>query len=248
MTHKNLTAIVTGAARGIGLGIAQRLAEQGANVVLADINFETAKQEAACMTARGMSCMAFKVNVSCVEDLKAMVNSAVTNFGGLDILVNNAGILDSSPILEMTEEHWDRVMAVNLKSVFFASQTAIPHLKESSSPRIVNISSLAGRMGGYETGLSYSASKGGIISLTMGMARQLAPFGITVNSVCPGTTESEIIKDWSAEQIAGLVGKIPLGRLGSVKDIATAAAFLTGRDAGFITGLLLDVNGGMYMG
>jgi 3-oxoacyl-[acyl-carrier protein] reductase len=148
----------------------------------------------------------------------------------------------------MTEETWDRVLSVNLKSVFFASQAAIPHLKKSGAPRIVNVSSLAGRMGGYETGLSYSASKGGILSLTMGMARQLAPFGITVNALCPGTTESDIIRQWSAGQIAGLKAKVPLGRLGSIADMAAAAAFLTGDEAGFITGLFLDVNGGMYMG
>ena len=248
MTHKNLRAIVTGAARGIGLGIATRLAEAGASVMLADIDLETVNLAAGELAAKGLDCTACGVDVSSVESLREMTETAVAAFGGLDILVNNAGILDSSPILEMTEESWDRVMAVNLKSVFFASQAAIPHLKKSSSPRIVNISSLAGRMGGYETGLSYSASKGGIISLTMGMARQLAPFGITVNSICPGTTESELIKGWSAEQTAGLVAKIPLGRLGSIKDIASAAAFITGPEAGFITGLLLDVNGGMYMG
>jgi len=248
MTHKNLKAIVTGAARGIGLGIATRLAEAGASVMLADIDLVAVNLAAGELAAKGLACTACGVDVSSVESLREMTETAVAAFGGLDILVNNAGILDSSPILEMTEESWDRVMAVNLKSVFFASQAAIPHLKKSSSPRIVNISSLAGRMGGYETGLSYSASKGGIISLTMGMARQLAPFGITVNSICPGTTESELIKGWSAEQTAGLVAKIPLGRLGSIKDIASAAAFITGPEAGFITGLLLDVNGGMYMG
>ena len=103
-------------------------------------------------------------------------------------------------------------------------------------------------MGGYEASLSYAASKGGILSVTMGMARQLAPFGITVNAICPGTVETEMILDWSAEQVSGLKKRIPLGRLGSINDIAGAALFLTGDDAPFITGLLLDVNGGMHMG
>jgi 3-oxoacyl-[acyl-carrier protein] reductase len=183
-----------------------------------------------------------------VDDIRKMMEQVTGQFGGLDILINNAGILDSSSIMDMTEETWDRVLAVNLKSVFFASQAAIPYLKQSAAPRIVNVSSLAGRMGGYETGLSYSASKGGILSLTMGMARQLAPFSITVNALCPGTTESDIIRQWSAEQIAGLKARIPLGRLGSIADMAAAVTFLTGDEAGFITGLFLDVNGGMYMG
>jgi 3-oxoacyl-[acyl-carrier protein] reductase len=148
----------------------------------------------------------------------------------------------------MKEETWDHVLAINLKGTFFCCQAAIPYLEKSTAPRILNVSSLAGRMGGFETGLSYTASKGGILSITMGMARQLAPFGITVNALCPGTTESDIIKQWSPEQIAGLKQKVPMGRLGSIADMAGAAAFLTGDDAGFITGLFLDVNGGMYMG
>ena len=248
MTHVGKRAIITGAAQGIGLGIAARLAREGAKVALCDINGPKALEEAEKLKAEGLNAIAVAADVAKLGDIRKMVLEAVECFGGLDILVNNAGILDSSPILEMTEETWDRVMAVNLKSVFFASQAAIPHLKESSSPRIVNMSSLAGRMGGYATGLSYSASKGGILSLTMGMARQLAPFGITVNALCPGTTESEIIRQWSAEQIDGLKARIPLGRLGSISDMAAAVAFLTGEEAGFITGLFLDVNGGMYMG
>jgi 3-oxoacyl-[acyl-carrier protein] reductase len=248
MTHSRKRAIVTGAANGIGLGIAVRLAREGAKVVLCDLNEQKALQEAEKLQAEGHDVIALAVDVGKVSDIRKMMEQVVERFGGLDILINNAGILDSSSIMDMTEDTWDRVLAINLKSVFFACQTAIPHLKKSSAPRIVNVSSLAGRMGGYETGLSYSASKGGILSLTMGMARQLAPFGITVNALCPGTTESDIIRQWSAEQIASLKAKIPLGRLGSIADMAAAVAFLTSDEAGFITGLSLDVNGGMYMG
>lgn len=242
------TAIVTGAAQGIGLGIASRLAREGANVALCDINKEKALDEVEKLKSEGLKTIAITADVGKISEIRNMVEQTVKTFGGLDIIVNNAGILDSSPILEMTEETWDRVMAINLKSVFFACQAAIPHLKSSKAPRIVNTSSLAGRMGGYATGLSYSASKGGILSLTMGMARQLAPFGITVNALCPCTTESELIREWSDEQIADLKAKIPLGRLGAIQDMASAAAFLVSDEASFITGLFLDVNGGMYMG
>ena len=248
MTHDGKRVIVTGAANGIGLGIARRLAHDGARVALCDISLPKAQCEAQRLVDQGHQAIAVEADVANVGALRAMTARAADAFGGLDILVNNAGVLDASPILDMTEETWDRVMAINLKSVFFASQAAIPYLRQSSAPRIVNVSSLAGRMGGYETGLSYSASKGGILSLTMGMARQLAPQGITVNCLCPGTTESDIIRQWSDAQIQGLKARIPLGRLGTVKDMAAAVSFLVSDEAGFITGLFLDVNGGMYMG
>lgn len=248
MTHAGKQAIVTGAANGIGLGIAQRLASEGAAVAVCDLNWDKAELEADKLRKEGAKAEAFCMDMAKVNDIRKVTEEIAERFGGLDILVNNAGILDSSPILEMKEETWDRVLDINLKGTFFACQAAIPYLKKSPAPRIVNVSSLAGRMGGYETGLSYSASKGGILSLTMGMARQLAQFGITVNSLCPGTTESDIIRNWSSEQIDGLKSKIPLGRLGSISDMAAAVAFLTGNEAGFITGMFLDVNGGMYMG
>lgn len=248
MTHRNKTAIVTGAANGIGLGISRRLAQEGASVAIFDINGEKAEAETRKLCAQGLTAMARRVDVGLIEDLQEAIKAVAIRYNSLDILVNNAGILDSSSIEDMTEETWDRVMAINLKSAFFACQAAIPFLKKSRAGRIVNVSSLAGRMGGYETGLSYSASKGGLLSLTMGMARQLASSGITVNCLCPGTTESDIIQNWSPGQIDSLRQRIPIGRLGSVADMAAAAAFLTSDEAGFITGLFLDVNGGMYMG
>jgi 3-oxoacyl-[acyl-carrier protein] reductase len=248
MTHINKKAVVTGAAQGIGLEIASRLAKEGAFVAICDINGKKAEQEAEKLIGEGLKVIAVQADVSSVADIRGMIDHAAAQFSGLDILVNNAGVLDSSSILDMKEETWDRVLAINLKGAFFCCQAAIPYLKRSSAPRIVNISSLAGRMGGFETGLSYTASKGGILSITRGMARQLAPFGITVNALCPGTTESDILKQWSPEQIANLKQRVPLGRLGSVTDTAGATAFLTGDDAGFITGVSLDVNGGMYMG
>jgi 3-oxoacyl-[acyl-carrier protein] reductase len=248
MTHINKKAVVTGAAQGIGLGIASRLAKEGAFVAICDINGKKAEQEAEKLTKEGLKVIAVQADVSSTADIHRMIDRSADQFGGLDIVVNNAGVLDSSSILDMKEETWDRVLAINLRGTFFCCQAAIPYLKKSSAPRIVNISSLAGRMGGFETSLSYTASKGGILSITMGMARQLAPFGITVNALCPGTTESDIIKQWSPEQIASLKQRVPLGRLGSITDMAGAAAFLTSDDAGFITGVFLDVNGGMYMG
>ena len=247
MTHSGKKAIVTGAAQGIGLGIASRLAAEGAWVTICDINGEKAEEEAKKLTEKGFKAIAVQADVSRPVDIQRMTEYAAAQFSGLDILINNAGILDSTPMADMQEETWDRVMAINLKGTFFCCRAAIPYLKKSSAPRILNISSVAGRMGAFEASLAYSASKGGVLSMTMGMARQLAPFGITVNALCPGTTETDMIKMWTQEKITGLIEKIPLGRLGAISDIAGAAAFLTGDDAGFITGLSLDVNGGMYM-
>ena len=248
MTHSGKKVIITGAAQGIGLGMAEKLAAEGAMVAITDINGEKAKEEAARLSNAGLKVMSYKVDCANVREIGEMVNHVNNEFGGLDILINNAGILDSAPIMEINEEIWDRMMAINLKGSFFCCQAAIPFLKMSPYPRIVNISSLAGRMGGYEAGLAYAASKGAILSLTRGMARQLAPFGITVNAICPGTCETEMIKQWTDDKISGLKDKIPLGRLASISDIAGAAAFLTGDDAAYITGISLDVNGGIFMG
>lgn len=242
------TAIVTGSAQGIGFAIAQTMAEQGAAVGIFDINEAKAEEAAKSLGEKGFRAISGFVDVSKVDSLRNMVEKTVQELGWLDILVNNAGILHSTPILEVTEEEWDKVMAINLKSVFFASQQALPYLKERKNPRIINISSLAGRMGGFETGMGYTASKGGVISLTYGLARQLAPYGITVNAVCPGTTRTPIIDQWSPEQIAGLTARIPLGKLGEPRNVGSAVAYLASDEAEFITGLLMDVNGGMYFG
>jgi len=248
VTHKNKKAIVTGSAKGIGCAIAKRLAMEGAIVAICDIDHDLAIKTAKGFEAEGLNAEAFETDVSSVSSLKQMTESVASKFGGIDILVNNAGILESKTISELDEETWDKVIDVNLKSVFFASQAAIPYLYKSTSPRIVNISSMAGRMGGYEAGLSYSASKGGIITLTMGLARRLACNAITVNCICPGPTRSDILNDWTIEQLDGMRAKIPVGRIGEPVDIAAAAAFLTSDEAGFITGMIMDINGGCFMG
>lgn len=237
-------AIVTGAAQGIGYAISKRLNDEGCRVALMDINREKLVAAANTLT----DCAAFVCDVSSVESIARAVEDAAGAFDGIDIVVNNAGILHNASIVDTTEEQWDRIMAVNLKSVFFMVQKALDYLKQSPCPRVINMSSLAGRMGGFETGLGYSASKGGILALTMGFARQLSPFGINVNAVCPGTTETPITKEFSAEAMQKLHARIPLGRLGKPEDVAAAVAYLASDDAAFVTGLLLDVNGGMYMG
>ena len=244
MKLEGRTAVVTGAAQGIGFAIAKRLNEEGCRVALLDVNAEKVRESADTLR----DCISVRCNVSSPADIENALKSVVSALGGIDIVVNNAGILPSTAIPDVTEEEWDRTMAVNLKSVFFMVQKAIPYLKQSKYPRVINTSSLAGRMGGFETCLAYSASKGGINALTMGFARQLAPFGINVNAICPGTTETAITKAFSPEAMERLLTRIPLRRLGKPEDMAAAVAFLASDDASFITGLLMDINGGMYMG
>ena len=240
----NRKAIVTGGARGMGFAMAKRLHDEGAKVAVLDVNEAQAKEAAKELDGIGLYC-----DVSSVASCKTAVKAAAEALGGIDILVNLAGIIHQQSIEETTEEAWDKVMAVNTKGVFFMCQQCVPYLKESAAPRIINISSVAGRMGGFETGLAYSASKGAVNALTYGLARQLSPWKITVNAVCPGTTLTPMAREgFTKEQMDRLMPRFLLGRLGEPEDQAAAVAFLASDDAAWITGLLLDVNGGMYMG
>ena len=241
-------AVVTGGAQGIGYAIAALLAERGAKVFITDVNAEKAAAGAAGLVEKGFEAAGGFCDVSKPDSIEASFKEVAEKFGWIDILVNNAGIMFSNKIEEVTEEEWDLVLGINLKGVFFCSQKVLPYLEGRPHPRIINISSVAGKMGSYASGMSYVASKGGILSLTYGMSRQLAPRGITVNAVCPGTIETPIMKAWTQDQIDGLKSRIPLGRLGQPEDIAEAVAFLATDETDFITGEAVSVNGGMYCG
>lgn len=248
MDFTGKTAIVTGGAKGIGRGCVELFAENGANVVLADMNCDMATEVEQELKGRGLQVKAVKVNVKQVSDIEKMVNTAMESFGTVDILVNNAGIFHSTPVEDVTEEEWDNIMAINLKSVFFATQKVLPYMKKKHCGKILNLSSLAGRNGGIVNGLGYSAAKAGIIGLTRGFAARFAQHGINVNAIAPGSTDTGVLGGLSAQETAELVAKIPLGRYGTVHEVASAVAFLCSDDASFITGAVLDVNGGMYFG
>ena len=248
MSLEGNIAIVTGAGQGIGKAIAFMLASKGAIPVIVDIDENKAKQVVEELKNTGKESLAIKIDVSSVEEIKSMVHSVIDIYGKVDILVNNVAMLHSTAIKDITEPEWDRIMAVNLKSVFFISQQVLPNMEKNGYGRIINISSNAGRMGGYENGLAYSASKAAVIGLTYGMARRVAETGITVNVVAPGPTETNILKQLGPEKKRSLEAIIPMSRLGKPEEIAYVVAFLAGKEASYITGAVIDVNGGLFMG
>jgi 3-oxoacyl-[acyl-carrier protein] reductase len=240
------TAIVTGAARGIGFEISRALAQAGAKVGLVDWDAAQAEQAAARLTDEGCLALAFPADVSDETQVKAMIQKVEQRWERLDILVNNAGICPMTPLLEISAAEWDRVMAINLKGVFLCSQAAVPIMRRQRSGKIINISSSAGQMGGIAVGAHYSASKAGILGLTKSLARILAP-DIQVNAVSPGTTESEMTRDWEETSIQNIIRQIPAGRLGRPRDTAAVVLFLASEQASFITGQTINVNGGLLM-
>ena len=239
-------AIITGAARGIGLAIGRRLAQTGVLVALVDVRSDAAQTAADALVRQGCTALGLPADVSRRESVLGMVDAVLAHWGRIDILVNNAGICPLTPIEAIDEAEWDRVLAVNLKGPFLCSQAVMPIMQRQRAGKIVNIASSAGQMGGLAVGVHYSASKAGILGLTKSLARLLAP-DIQVNAVAPGTTASEMTAGWDSATLAGLTRAIPLQRLGQPDDIAAAVLFLASDEAGFITGQTLSVNGGLWM-
>jgi NAD(P)-dependent dehydrogenase (short-subunit alcohol dehydrogenase family) len=240
-------AIVTGGARGIGAAIARAIGETGARVVVADLDLAGAERAVEALRADGIDATATRVDVGRVTEARELVAATVRSFGRLDVLVNNAGICPLATIEETTEELFDRIVAVNLKGTFFASQAAIAPFKAQRSGRIVNIASVGGKTGGIMPVSVYSATKAGIISLTKSFASYLAPFGVTVNAIAPGPATTDLTRDWPADRMQALAEAIPLKRLARPEDIAPVAAFLASDAAGYLTGETVDVNGGLLM-
>jgi 3-oxoacyl-[acyl-carrier protein] reductase len=239
-------AIVTGAARGIGLEIARILAQTGASVALVDLDEEGVVRAAHDLRQEGHRIVSVAADVSNQAQVQAMVGEVHRQLSRIDILVNNAGVCPITAVEEISVSEWDFVLGVNLKGAFLCSQAVIPIMRQQKAGKIVNIASSAGQMGGLAVGLHYTASKAGILGLTKGLARILAP-NIQVNAVSPGTTESEMTSGWSQQAIDGIVRGIPAGRLGHPADVAAAVCFLASRESNFITGQTLSVNGGLLM-
>jgi len=238
--------IITGGARGIGEAIALGFAKNGVNLAIADINLNAADETAARLTTLGVKAVGIKLDVSNAESVKQAFEDIRKEFKRIDILINNAGITKDSLLLRMKEEDWDAVININLKGIFLCSREAIKDMSKQRYGRIVNITSVAAFMGNPGQA-NYSASKAGIVGFTKTIAKEYASRGITVNAVAPGfiqTAMTDVLSDSVKEEMKRL---IPLGRFGTVEDIANAVIFLASPDSGYITGQVIHVNGGMYM-
>ncbi len=246
MGVKGKRIIVTGAAQGIGRAIAALLAEQGAALLLCDVNREKTEEAAREIGAGGATCLACMADVTRPADADALVQDAVQRLGAVDALVNNAGITRDNVLLRMKEDQWDQVMAVNLKGTFNCTRAAIRAMLRQKRGTVINIASITGLMGNAGQA-NYSASKAGVIGFTKAVAREYADRGITVNAVAPGFIQTAMTDAIPEKEREALINQIPLKRLGTPLDVAQVVCFLASDEAAYITGQVIGVNGGLYM-
>ncbi len=247
MTSSGRIALVTGASQGIGRACALRLAKAGAAVAVAARNREKLDEVVNEITAAGGQAAVFVLDVAEEEQIKTVFKAVIAQFGKIDILINNAGITRDQLVMRMKRADWDSVIQTNLTSAYLCTQAATSSMLKQRWGRIINIASVFGQMG--QAGqANYTASKAGLIGLTMAIARELASRSITCNAVAPGFIETAMTEVLSGEFKQGAVKMIPLGRTGTPDEVAHAVAFLASEEAGYITGHVLNVNGGLLMG
>lgn len=240
-------AMVTGAGRGIGREIALTFAREGATVVISDLAKETVEGVLVETRAHGGDGMALVMDVTKEGDIRSGFEKLLERYGALDILVNNAGICRNVKIMDISLDEWNRFLSVNLTSVFLCSKEALKAMMPMNRGKIVNLGSMAGKIGGIVAGAHYSAAKAGVICLTKSLALQAAPFNIQVNGLAPGLIATKMTEDWGEELTKAFIEKIPLKRSGSPADVAEAALFLASNRSDYITGEIIDVNGGLLM-
>lgn len=245
---KNKVALVTGARRGMGRTHALALAEQGAKVVVTDIEKNSCDLVVEEIKQKGGEAICFKMDVSNVNEINSVFDEVIKVFGRLDILVNNAGIYESKMALDMSEEDWDRMLDINLKGQFFCAQRAAKEMSKNKWGRIINIASIAsGSVGvGIMGGAHYSATKGGIIGMSESLAVEFAPLGITVNVIGPGAIDTPMISDAGLDDagVSEILRGVPLKRIGKPEEVSSAVVFLASEEASYVTGATLYVDGG----
>lgn len=236
-------AIVTGGGGGIGKATCIAFAQEGADIVIPEVNMENATIVSKEIIALERRCLVVETDVADGESVRAMVDRTLEELGRIDILVNNAGIFSYTRVDACTEAEWDRMLAVNLKGPFLCSQAVMDTMKDQKFGRIINLGSLAGQVGGLVASAPYSASKAGVMCLTKSFARVLGEYGITVNSIAPGIAATEMAKNHP-----DMTDQIPLGRVADASEIASSIVFLASDEGQYITGATIDVNGGIRMG
>lgn len=246
MSLEGKVAIVTGAAQGIGRAIAEVLARDGADIVVADLDPGRSQETVAAITKLGRRAVNVKVNVAEWNDVKNMTDQVLKDWGKIDILVNNAGVTRDGLLVRMKEEDWNLVLQVNLHGTFHCTKAVLQPMTKQRSGRIVNIASIVGVMGNAGQA-NYAASKAAVIGFTKSVAREYASRMVTVNAVAPGFVDTAMTQGLQQEVRDTLLKQIPLGRLGQPGDVAEAVRFLASEEAGYITGQVLHVNGGMLM-
>jgi len=249
MDLSNKVAIVTGSARGIGRAIALKLAGVGANIVVNDIAVAADSLEKTAEEIRvlGRQALAVTADVSSPEDVTRLVETAAGNFGRIDILVNNAGVTRDQLIMRMSDEEWDTVLNIDLKSAFLCTRAVLRHMLRQRWGRIISIASVVGIIGNAGQA-NYASAKAGIIGLTKSIAKEVGSRGITANAIAPGFIESRMTEQLDEKQRQALLEHIPLGSIGTPQDVAEAVAFLASEEARYITGQVLNVDGGMAGG
>jgi 3-oxoacyl-[acyl-carrier protein] reductase len=241
-------ALVTGGGSGLGEAIVRGLHGAGYRVAVTDIDGDKAQAVARTLDPAGETAIGLPLDVTDAAAIESATAQIEARWGAVQVLVNNAVLTRAVPVLDITLDDWDQVMAVNARGTFAASQILARRMKAAGYGRIVNMASLAGQNGGTATGAHYAASKGAIITLTKVFARDLAPFGITVNAIAPGPIDSPMVRALvPADKMAGMVAGIPVGRLGDAAFIADMVVRLAARDACFVTGATWDINGGLFM-
>jgi 3-oxoacyl-[acyl-carrier protein] reductase len=239
-------ALVTGGARGIGRATAELLAAEGARVAVADVNLAGAEDIASGIEARGGQALALAADVSQPDQVAPMLDAVLKQYGRLDVLHNNAGIFAKTAVDAIEVDAWDRLMGINLRGAFLVAQHALRIMKEQRGGRIVNMGSMGGQVGGVVAGADYAASKAAIACLTKSMAKWGGPYGILVNTICPGVIDTAMPAQFPPDRLAAMIESTPLRRMGTADEVAKVVLFLASDLASFVTGAHIDVNGGIF--